>query len=232
MPKTFQFKKGELRSWRHFYRDFPKAYQRAKINTVNNLAFQGRRIALDELDRNMIIRAPAFIKGSVRFQRATMNRPEAEFGSIRRDRFSGWEEQQTGRRTKRTRVQTLQARRRNWKNKVAPRVRLKPGAKFIRPADVRLNNNQIVPFLQILDRRKYRQPFFIPTRYKRLQRGLYIFVSRKIRRVQNLDPANVQPARDEWMSRAVGRLEGKVLDAYVEGLKFAYNKTSRRHRLR
>ena len=234
MGKAFIFDSKELKQWRFFYREFPKIYERAQINTLNNLAFQGRQKALEEVDKNMTIRSPAFVKGSMRFQKANLNKPESEFGSIKRNRFSGWEEQQTGKQTERTRVQTLQARRRNWKNRVAPRARLKPGNKFIRPKDLKLDklgNNKIPAFLDRLDRVSYKQPFFIPVRYKRLQRGIYLFVNKKIRRLQSFDPKKVQPKKDEWMTRAVGSLGENLVDAYKEGLEFAYKKALKRSRL-
>jgi len=231
--KTFQLKKGDIRNMRQFYRDFPTVVQFAKIGTINNLAFRTRGNTLEELGKNMMIRSPGFVKGSVRYKKATRGDPVAETGSIRRERFSGWIEQETGKKTGRKRVQTVTARSRNWRRRVAPRFRLKPSAKFIRPADVKLNRTQIVPFLQILDRRRYRQPFLIPTRYKRLQRGIYIFLAKKIKRIQNFDPKNVQPKRDAWMSRAVGQINQSVTtEEYHRALKFSIQKNAMLKRYR
>jgi len=211
---SFQFKEGDIRTWNQFHRDFKKAHRFARVGTVNNLAFKTRENVLGELKRTMTIRAPGFVRGSVKVQKASLRKPVSEAGSIKRERFSGWIEQETGKRTDRRRVQTRAARLGNWKRKVAPRFRLKPSAKFIKPADVGLSNNQIVAFLQTLNRKKYRQPFFLPVRYKRLQRGLYLFKGRfpknKIVRVQSFDPKNVQPVKEPWMSRAVGMITPAV----------------------
>jgi hypothetical protein len=233
MAKTFQFKKGDIRDWKQFHRDFAKAQKFAQIGHLNKLAFRTRGAIIDELGRNMTIRFPGFVKGSVKFEKASLKRPMSEVGSVKRERFSGWIEQETGQKTQRKRVQTLAARNRNWKRRVAPRFRLKPSAKFIRPVDVKLNRTQIVPFLQILDARRYKQPFYIPIRYKRMQRGIYVFIRRKIRRVQTFDPKNVQPKRDEWMSRAVGQLTPQIVnDEYKAAMEFSIRKSSRLQRYR
>ncbi len=225
MAKAFEFQKGDLDKLKRFYRKAPGMFRRAGVGLSNNLAFKARGLILAELEQSMTIRSPGFVKGSVRIQKAHAGNPTAEVGSIKRERFSGWAEQETGKKTARTRTQTRIARSNNWKRRVAPRFRLKPGKKrFIRPSDFpKLNHpasSNIVPFLQILDRRKYRQPFFIPIRYKRLQRGIYIFRARKIRRIHNLNPANPQPERNRWMTESVNKINQQLIDlAWQEELE-------------
>ncbi len=216
MAKAFEFQKGNLTQLRSFYQKAPGMFRRAGVGLANNLAFKTRKWVLAELEQSMTIRSPGFVKGSVRVQKARAGNPTAEVGSIKRERFSGWAEQETGKKTARTRTQTRIARSNNWKRRVAPRFRLKPGKKrSIRPSDFKLNHpasSNIVPFLQILDRKKYRQPFFIPVRYKRLQRGIYIFRAKKIRRVQNLEPDNPQPKRNRWMTRSVNQITLQLIE--------------------
>lgn len=216
MAKAFEFQKGDLNKLKRFYQKAPGLFRRAGVGLSNNLAFRARGLVLAELEQSMTVRSPGFVRGSVRIQKARAGNPTAEVGSIKRERFSGWAEQETGKKTARTRTQTVIARSNNWKRRVAPRFRLKPGKKrSIRPSDLGLSNTQsssIAPFLQILDRRKYRQAFFIPIRYKRLQRGIYIFRAKKIRRIQNFEPDNPQPKRNRWMTKSVNQITQPMVE--------------------
>ena len=49
---------------------------------------------------------------------------------------------------------------------------------------------------------KSKTPFYFPRRYKRLNKGIYMFRSRRIRRVHNLSPRNTQPKMFKWMTLA------------------------------
>ena len=123
-----------------------------------------------EIQESMTIRDPRFVKGSLRVERAKLVKPVAEVGSIERDRFTGWKEQEKGTPSPKDRKQTLTARRSNWKHRVAPRFRLKPGKKkFIRPTDMKLKNRpkHMRYFLLRLARKRYKQPFYLPIQYKR-----------------------------------------------------------------
>ena len=234
MPvKTFEIEKSDLKKLKRFYKDLPRISKNANKNTVNNLAFKLRGYILEELDRGMTIRSPRFVKGSVRLTKAKgLQNPTAEVGSIERERFSGWAEQETGKITARHRVQTKAARGRNWTKRVAPRFRLKRANRLIKPADVGLKERQIVPFLQILSRRKnFRQPFLIPLNRGRLLRGSYIFLRKKLTRIQNFNPGRVQPERDRWMSRSVKRLSGDVAEEYRRALKFSVMQNARKRGL-
>lgn len=216
MAKAFEFQKGGLNRLKKFYKAASGIHKRAGVGLSNNLAFRARGMILKELEQSMTMRSKGFVKGSVRVQKAGRSNPVAEVGSIKRARFSGWIEQETGQKTTRKRTQTKTARMSNWQRRVSPRFRLKPGSKrSIRPSDLGLSNTEsssIPVFLQILSRKKYRQPWFIPIRYKRLQRGIYIFRANKIRRIQNLDPANPQPKRNRWMTRTVSRINQRLVE--------------------
>jgi len=223
--KIFSVKKNDLKGHKDYYKALKAATKFAEVGFLNGLAFKTRGNIMAELDRHMTIRSPSFVRGSVRFQKATIKNPVSEAGSIKRERFTGWEEQETGKKTARTRVQTRLARSNDWKRRVAPRFRLKLSNKFIRPSDFKLKKTDIVPFLQILDGKKWRHPYFVPTRYKRMQRGVYIFVARKIRRIQNLEPDDVQPKRDEWMSRSVGHINDDMLnEEYKKAMRISLQK--------
>lgn len=229
MTKVFDFQRGDLNKLRAFYKKAPKMYKWARVALINNLAFRMRGNVLNELEQSMTIRSPGFVKGSVRVQKARFSKPVAEVGSIRRERFSGWMEQETGKKTARKRIHMNLARSGNWKRRVAPRFRFKSGSKrAIRPSDLGFDNTRsssVVPFLQILDRRKYRQPWFLPVAYKRMQRGIYIFRAKKIRRVQDLNPSDPQPKKNPWMTRAIKSInQAAVEKEWQKALDFSLSK--------
>lgn len=221
----------------------PNKMKRVGINVSNTMAFNTRRQILKELKTSMTIRSGRFVERSVIVKKASFSNPVAQVGSIRRERFTGWEEQETGKKDARKRTQTVAARRGKFRNRVAPRFRMKPGRKkSLRPSDVGLNNtsSDIPAFLNILSRKKnFRESFYIPARYKKLQRGIYIFKGRttkisfivegrirtynrrKILRVQNLNPKDTQPEINRWMTRSISVIRQQ--DVQVE-----FNKEAKR----
>jgi hypothetical protein len=207
--------KSDLDKLKKFYQSMPTMQRRAGINLSNTLAFTLRPEMLKEIEGSMTIRSPRFVRGSLRIKKASFKDRVAEIGSIRRDRFTGWEEQETGKPDKRDRRQTHVARRSNWNHRVAPRMRLKTGrAKFVRPSDQGLKNVSLdIPvFLKILERKKHRAPFYIPVRYKKLARGIYIFKAKKVKRVQILDAKIKSISRNRWMTRSLRKINQPLIE--------------------
>lgn len=219
-----------LKRLNSFYRRTAFQMKKASIGLVNNTAFRLRNDIVEEIEDSMTVRAPRFISGSIRRTKANFRTKTAEVGSISRPRFSGWVEQQKGTPSKRKRQPTLTARTGgNWKKKTAPRFRFKPAKRFVRPSTDpfrkkgrRLSNNSgrdIAIFLQILRRNKYRQPFFLPIKYKRLEKGLYIFKKKRLQLVQGLDPDPTK--RNTWMTRVVKNLTAADIHAdWNKSLRF------------
>lgn len=198
--------------------------KKVEAGMLNNTAFRLRQRMIDEISGSMTIRDQNFLKRSILFQKATVSGMVAEVGSVMRPRFSGWSEQQTG-KTKgkpRKRFGTLTARRGKKRNKISGKFRAKSSNDFIRPSNRKgLSDNSgrdVMIFLQILKRRKYKPPFFIPISYKRLQKGFYIFVRGKLKRAQGFNPQDTQ--RNAWMTRAVNSLSNKDMnDDFQEALR-------------
>jgi hypothetical protein len=107
-------------------------------------------------------------------------------------------------------------------------MRLKPGkAKFVRPSDQGLKNvsTDVPKFLQILARKKHRAPFYIPIRYKKLPRGIYIFKAKKIRRVQILDAKTKSISRNRWMTRSIGTIDQRLVEKeWTKAVEFQINR--------
>lgn len=238
MAKGFFDFTGNIKEAERFFRDKAKLMRKVKLGMLNNLAFETRKMMLEEVQKSMTIRSPGFVKGSLRLKKATFRDQKTIVGSIKRPRFTGWEEQETGKKPDRKRTQSVAARRGNFKNRVAPRFRLKKGSKkAIRPSDVKLRDDVSFPdipgFLQILNRKRFRQPFFIPIAYKRLQKGIYIFRANKIKRVQNLNPANKRLKQNKWVTRTIKHVtQSKIADAFWKSANHFINKEKALRRVR
>ena len=198
---------------------------KVEAGMLNNTALVMRNRMVDSVASTMTIRNNRFMRGSIRFQKATPSKMIAEVGSIKRPRFTGWFEQEKGKPLgkARKRAPDLAARRGNWKKKIVGKFRMKPGVRFIRPGDHRsLSNSRprdIVIFLQILKRRKFQEPFFIPIQYKKMQKGMYIFLKDKIVRVQGFDPKDT--IQNAWMTRVnAGMTQADMSKAFRKSLKF------------
>jgi hypothetical protein len=237
MTREFKFNKGNLDNLTRFYHKSPGIFRKASTGMINNLAFRLRKHVLEEIEGSMTIRSSKFVEGSVRVKMARPSDQKAVVGSIRRERFTGWAEQEKGLKDPRDRIHTVTARTDNWKRRVAPRFRLKPGRKkAVRPSDIvspliKSKKRKTLVFLQMLDRIKWRQPFYIPVRYKRLQRGIYIFRKNKIRRVQDFDTGHQPIEKNPWMSRSVKRIIKKsVADAWRDSIIHNLKKAGYGHR--
>jgi len=207
----FTFKTGGLKKLSNHLNKQALLMGKVEAGMLNNTALRMRNRMVDSVASTMTIRNNRFMRSSIRFQKATPSKMMAEVGSIKRPRFTGWFEQEKGKEEKeRKRFATINARRRQWKKKITGRFRMKPGFKFTRPGDHRNLNNSggrdTMIFLQILKRRKFKEPFFIPNEYKGLKKGLYIFKGAKQRLnfLQGFDPD--LPARNRWMNRVVNKV--------------------------
>lgn len=195
------------------------AAKRAVTATINDAAFATRDNALEEIGSQMTIRAQRFVGGSIRVAKARHSRQEATVGSIVRDRFSGWEEQETGSKSDKDRAPTLAARGGNKKKRMAPSVRFKAANKFPEQDDFSGNTvaRRIVDMLRVLERRKYRKPFLISKKRRGFRRGLYRFRRKKLELVQALDtPQKVR--KNPWMKPAYTLTlnSGRVLKKWKE----------------
>ena len=212
MAKGFFQIKSNIEEVEKGFKDAARLMSRIEVGTVNNIAFRARELMLKEITSSMTIRSPGFVEGSVRVQKATLKSRKAITGSIKRPRFTGWEHQETGKAPGRKRTQSIAARRSKFKHRVAPRFRLKRGSKkALRPSDLGLRDSVSFPdipaFLQILNRKRFRLPFYLPVAYKKLQRGIYIFRANKIRRIQNLNPENKPLISNKWMTRTTANVD-------------------------
>lgn len=204
MAQLFDIEAKNLIRLHRFYRRAPRQFARAAANVLTSFAFGNRSESLDIIKSKMTVRNERFVKGSVRVEKARGNVPlsaqQSRVGSIQRDRFTGWVEQETGQKTTRTRTSTLLARGGNISRQVRPAFRLKPGNKFASPDDFpgQSPQHRVTVMLQTLSRQKSIRPFIIKG-HRKFKSGLYKFLRKKIRRIQTFKNPK-QPKRVRWLT--------------------------------
>ena len=203
MSEFITLNANDLLKLRRFYKSSPKQFRRSIVNLINTYAFETRKEALKVIHSDMKVRNQSFVVSRMRVQTARLNTMESKTGSIYSPRFSGWEEQETGKKTKRTRVATTLGRGGSDEGQIRPMNRLKPGKDFITPDDFNADSSdhRVVAMLRALEKQKYTKPFIIKG-HRKFKSGLYKRHRKKIRRVQEFKSKNAQPKRIKWMTKA------------------------------
>jgi hypothetical protein len=229
MPAFFEFglNARDLVRLRKFFLKSPKQFAIAARNVINEMAFEARRQGFKTIDRQMTVRNPKFVKGSLWVDLQRGNPPlrsvQSEFGSIRRKRFTGWEEQETGRskgsRNDKFRQATLEARLGIISKQMTLKARMKPGPPIPssrtrvrsqwRFADTP-NLNRATMMLIQLSRENFKGPFIIDDNPK-FPTGLYRFKGRKagrkrIRLMQLFATRKPRVRRVKWLSGAAEKV--------------------------
>lgn len=208
MAELFDLDAPDLINLEKFYRRSPAAFRRTAANVLNSFAFGTQTEAKKVIARKMIVRNKRFLDSVFRVQKTHGGTPiadqQAAVGSIRKKRFSGWEEQQTGKKRASSRVGTLLSRQNTEKKQILPRYRMKSGQNFLSPNKFKGNtkSNRTISMLRDLKSRKFKKPFVIGRKYKNFRPGLYRFYRGKIRRLQSFKSKKAQPKRFDWMGTA------------------------------
>lgn len=202
MSKLFDVQARDIVDLIKFYKNAPKQFQRASGMVLNSFAFGTRKAATDTINDEMTVRNQRFVSSSLLVDKTPLNvkftAQEATVGSIKRDRFSGWEEQQTGKRRKKTRVATLLARGQSDTKQIKPAARMKTGKDFPEP------KGNPVAMLNMLKRKKHRKPFIL-RKFSKFKPGLYKFLRGKIVKLQDFDSKKAQPKRLDWMGISIDK---------------------------
>ena len=204
----------------------PKLYSKAGAHVLNSAAFGTRKLAIRNIKKSMIARNEKFIKGSVRVRKAALGRPlavnQSQVGSVKRDRFSGWREQEGGQQTKRETQVWPAARRGNVRKQVVRIARLRNTGRFPKPTDFRGPGNPVARaarMIHILSRSGFTKPFLIfglenRSKGRKVPPGLYRFgtgsyPNRRIQLLQRFKKPEstkrlpwLQPAVQQYISQA------------------------------
>jgi hypothetical protein len=218
---------SELRKATQWYQHKgTKALTVAAGMLLNNIAFGTRDQLIREIDKQMLVRQPGFVRSSmtvirnsnwtdIRAQRSSVG--SIEKGKNPKTRSSGWAEQQLAKKTRRKRVATLKARSGSKSKRIKPSARMR--RPFVNPDRYpkrrgfrgRNMDHRIMVMLKTLQRMKYGAPFII-TGHSKIPPGLYQFTKgvnqygqKNMSMLQAFDPRNKQPKRILWMTLGVAR---------------------------
>lgn len=224
MGFIFKVDTSRIRRLGEIYEASPKKFSRAAGMLINNFAFGTRDMTFDVLPTVMTIRSAQFVRRQIRVSKANLAMPldamRSEVGSVRAPRFTGWQEQETGKATERKRVFTLLGRKGGAKRGLArPAARLRNIAKFESPDDYpgKSSEHRVIVMLRTLQRNKHRRPFIIHG-HRKIHPGVYQFSGRAtkgkprpIRIMHVFKPDRVQPRRIPWMRMSRNRYLSSIV---------------------
>lgn len=199
----------DLKNLEKFFKNAPKKLPSVFQQTVNAQAFTHRRNILKVLDQTMEIRAEKFVRGSVRVNLAKGGKNFSEAGSIERPRFSGWEEQQTGKPSESHRTPTLAARVGNWSKKMTGKSRLKKTNNPLTINNIKTGGTRKQKTMSLLRRAKKTRRSILVRRNdvgrvrvnKKWDAGLYQFRGKKLLKMQKFGEPQ-KPKKTSWNDKA------------------------------
>lgn len=213
---NMEFHSLDLIYLRRFFLRSPKMFARCTGMLMNNFAFGSRIETMKLLEAKMIIRNPGLLRTAIRVTKSHLREPistqVSTIGSVARLRFSGWEEQETGKKTLRKRVASLAGRKGHMINRIPGKYRMRHAFITVSPFSdstygppTKEHADFKVPrILRALARIDYAEPFMI-VGYDKLPAGLYKFDEgkdakgrRKLSLLQFFQPKKKQPKINKW----------------------------------
>lgn len=215
----------------------PRLLQKAGASALNTIAFDLRNNMQAQIALSMTSRNKGLLRSHILVTKATpgpLSGMTAEAGSYASPRFSGWEEQETGIKTKRHRVSTLDARGGSQRGMIRRRDRLLPSQDLPSPDTIpgmdaprgdKGEAHRAAVLLSVLNRTRDKRPFLlygsdkVPsavyrfTKFgrkrktgKRGKRKGRRYGTAKFTTLYRFDRDKLQPKRRRWASIAYGRL--------------------------
>jgi hypothetical protein len=224
MAQMFTFEFREIFKMVRIFQRMPKLFAVGSGMLINNFAFKTKDEIIEYMPQKMMVRSPGFMKSSLRIRKSHFRMPmssqSSEVGSIRRDRFTGWVEQELGGIADRERAATLEGRMGSKRKKIRPGARFKPGVDFPDPFDYpgepiggfagTVNEHQRAHVMvRTLARRRYRKPFLI-RRYRYATPGLYKFDGQDLIKLQSTKPRTKSVKKVKWLRQSRRRMFAKI----------------------
>jgi len=168
----------------------PQQTVNAAARTLSDMAYTSRMHGLTVLNRVMTIRNPSFIRAALQYSpvdriSSVMNpqsftnitRLKSAYGSVQRNRFSGWIEQETGQKTEFERTPTFAARTMKWDKQIEKRLRMTRSAKIKHLSDFpgATRKEQMGLMMAFLYKQKKEQLIWLSKPYGRMRDGLWLF---------------------------------------------------------
>jgi hypothetical protein len=194
----------ELDGLRRWYGKQPKLMRIACGRMLTEFAFGTRTRAIGRIGALMTVRNPRFVASRIQVTKANSGRPIAQqaawVGSVAKERFSGWTEQEKGARPLINRtVSLLGGRGGNITKQARPSIRLKPGVDIVSPhhPDYRLKEgaNLYGRFFAMAKRKKENRLLMV-----KKDRLLYKRKGNKFQAVQKF--SRKQPKKQKWLQQA------------------------------
>jgi hypothetical protein len=210
MDTIFHFDDTFIKTLERFYREFPKESEQAVSGILNDLAYQTRQNDIENISGNMIIRNRQFLERSLQYTKARPGRIESQVAyvySVKRERFTGWEEQQTGRNAVKERSATLPARGGSRAGVMNRKSRLR--GQFYKPQQFQGHNiKQRFQFMmRVLNTRgggEFIVSDSIPTKRGTLKRGLYSLRNHQLTKYQSFEDKPIKQLR--WRNMSLDQL--------------------------
>lgn len=219
----FSVNKTDLKKLEQFFKDCPNLLRPVTANVLNSLAFDNRKLNLRNIENSMIIRKRKFVESSLQVQKAKSGKIEGQIaysGSVKRQNFTGWEEQQEGRPPKTKRAITLSGRRGIKRNIAISRARLKSSNKFYKPSQFpgQDNKSKFMFMMRVLNSRGGGE-FIIDKHTGRMKSGLYQLKRHKISMLQKFDIT--KGVYIPWASKSIQqqKFSTNISKKYEEGIK-------------
>jgi len=197
----------------------PMQFRRAMAGYLNTSAFGSRKKSQIIIQRSMVVRAPGFILGSIRVERASPApypvHMTSMMGSVKRERYSGLAEQETGQAWATKRTNTVAAREGSPRRIIPKKYRMGRKHRLLtdvvdlfvarragRAASNQSHSSRVAAALAILTRKNDTRPFIIGGTPGR-KSGLYRLDGGKLVMLQRIKRRSIRPKRVEWMSGGV-----------------------------
>ena len=217
----FWINQQDIKRLKKFYKRAPRQFMYAAKGVLTTLAFKARDAQITEIQTSMTIRNTRFVQSKIRYQKARGNRIDnlhSLSGSVRSNRFSGWEEQELGTTTTRTRTQSLSARGDDWKNQVRGSVRMKTSNRFLdvesegEGSTLEQKTASVLAGMRkgTIAKRNFLIRRRMGGRMRTMRTGLYGMKRRLIYRYQTFKPDRVQPKRNRWHTMAISKMMGRI----------------------
>lgn len=226
-----QFSVGDkgLKQLIKFHKQAPTVFRRMSASVLSSMAVESRKEIQKTLKKDFTIRKPSMLKTGTRFQlakkSASINQQESKVFSVSLRGFDGWEGAEDGGNS---RVTLFTDAGRGGNNKKNAKAEAKAG-RHTQMSDFKLKGSgdkRANLFFQAIQRddKRRRKPFYLPTKYKGMKRGVYKFkggrkgvFKSKGRKYNNLinnpkivrlsTPRGVmKPRETNWMKRSVARV--------------------------
>ena len=213
MKDIFDMDKKSLKQLRDFFNKSPKEFSRATAGVLNSLAFSTRKYDIENIAQGMTVRNPKFVARMLKVTktppRSDIRKQQSSASSLRTADFTGWEEQQTGKRQTRTRAATTEGRGGSIKNTIRPRFRMRKNNKFYRPSQFKTRTEQgSFQFMMRVLATRGGGEFILSKQYGRMSPGLYSFRNHQVRKVQSTDNIK-QPSRYKWRDHSIRNLQSR-----------------------